>query len=340
MANPNQQFYQQREQVAYPPEVANGYPAPVDHSASTQYPPPAAEGYPLESCPSEPQADLPPAYVTHKQEPPPAYNSEADQLAYNFQPQPAANSATIVHVVESLPTAVPSPMSSRREDHSRTAACALVFSLCTLIVCGGSVICLCLSIPALILSIKALTCRGREQKNSARTSICINVIVVVCTVVVLVAVVTPVAVSTNAGTTSDGTSSAGNSYSSRTRYVYCPSYYSSTYRTYCVAYSYSTQGSCNYYESSHNDYCPSSSTYRCPSFYSSTYRTNCRPYSTLNSCRYYSSSSCPSSVYRECPSFYSHSYSTRCVAYSGSSYTRSSTPCRYYALYSNSYCPT
>ena len=203
MANPNQQLYQQREQVAYPPEVANGYPAPVDHSASTQYPPPAAEGYPLESCPSEPQADLPPAYVTHKQEPPPAYNNEADQLAYNFQPQPAANSATIVHVVESLPTAVPSPVSSRTEDHSRTAVCALVFSLCTLIVCGGSVICLCFSIPALILSIKALTTRGEWQSRIAKASICINVIVVAGTAVVLVAVVTPVAVSTNGGTASD-----------------------------------------------------------------------------------------------------------------------------------------
>ena len=35
------------------------------------------EGYPLESCPPEPQADLPPAYATHKQESPPAYNSQA-----------------------------------------------------------------------------------------------------------------------------------------------------------------------------------------------------------------------------------------------------------------------
>ena len=35
------------------------------------------EGYPLESCPPEPQADLPPAYATHKQEPPPAYNNQA-----------------------------------------------------------------------------------------------------------------------------------------------------------------------------------------------------------------------------------------------------------------------
>ena len=35
------------------------------------------EGYPLESCPPEPQSDLPPAYATHKQEPPPAYNSQA-----------------------------------------------------------------------------------------------------------------------------------------------------------------------------------------------------------------------------------------------------------------------
>ena len=322
MANPNQQLYQQREQVAYPPEVANGYPAPVDHSASTQYPPPAAEGYPLESCPSEPQADLPPTYATHKQEPPPAYNSEADQLAYNFQPQPATNSATIVHMVESQPTAIPSPVSSRREDHSRTAACALVFSLCTLIVCGGSLICLCFSIPALILSIKALTTRGREQKNRAGASICINVFVVVCTVVVLVAVVTPVAVSTNAGTASDA--------STRN----CPSYYSSTYRTYCEPYSYSTQSSCSYYSSG---YCPSSSFYRFPNYYSFTYNRRCNAYG-YSSCRYYSFSSCPSFAFRKCPSFYSSSYSTRCVANRYT--TRSRTPCSYYASYSNARCPT
>ena len=71
-------------------------------------------------------------------------------------------------MVESQPTAIPSPVSSRREDHSRTAACALVFSLCTLIVCGGSVICLCLSIPALILSIKALTSMRRVTEEQHR----------------------------------------------------------------------------------------------------------------------------------------------------------------------------
>ena len=273
--------------MAYPPEVANGYPAPVDHSASTQYPPPAVEDYPLESCPPEPRADLPPAYATHKQEPPPAYNSEADQLAYNFQPQPAANSATIVHVVESQPTAIPSSVSSRTEDHSRTAACALVFSLCTLIICGGSVICLCLSIPALILSIKALTTRGEWQSRRARASICINVIVVVCTAVVLVAVVTPVAVSTNAGTASDA--------STRN----CPSYYSSTYHTYCVAYS--ARGSCIYYGTSSNGYCPSLPTYSCPSFRSYAYNSYCRAYG-YTSCRYYSRT-CPSSLFRKCTSY-------------------------------------
>ena len=85
----------------------------------------------------------------------------------------------------------------------------------------------------------ALTTRGESQKNRAAASICINAIVVVGTVVVLVAVVNPVAVSTN-------------SYSTRTRY--CPSYFSSTYNTYCVAYSYSTRGSCSYYGTSYDSY--------------------------------------------------------------------------------------
>ena len=217
-------------------------------------------------------------------------------------------------MVESQPTAIPSPVSSRREDHSRTAACALVFSLCTLIVCGGSVICLCLSIPALILSIKAITTRGEEQKNSAGASICINIFVVVCTVVVLVAVVTPGAVP------------AG------TRYCFS-SYSSSTYCTHCVPYSYSTQGSCSYYSSG---YCPLTSSYRCPNFSTYLYNNNCKAFNS-NRCTYFSSTYCPSSVYRACPSYYSSSYSTRCVA--SSSNTRGSRSCSYYASFNTGRCP-
>ena len=219
-------------------------------------------------------------------------------------------------MVESQPTAIPSPVSSRREDHSRTAACALVFSLCTLIVCGGSVICLCLSIPAFILSIKALTSMRRVTEEQRRGQY-LHQHLCRCVhrgTVVLVAVVTPVAVSTG------------------TRYCFSSSS-SSTYCTHCVPYSYSTQGSCSYYSSG---YCPLTSSYRCPNFSAYLYNNNCTAFNS-NRCTYFSTY-CPSSVYRECPSYYSSSYSTRCVA--SSSNTRGSRSCSYYASFNTGYCPT
>ena len=66
------------------------------------------------------------------------------------------------------------------------------------------------------------------------------------------------------------------------------------------------------------------------------YTWHCSCYTSCS--YYYSFSSCPSSAYRECPSYYSSSYYTRCVAHS--LYTRSSTPCSFYASYSNGRCPT
>ena len=316
--NPTQQSYQLPGQVVYPPQVAYGYPSPQDQSASAQCPPPTVQGYPPQGYPPQTH-DLPPAYPTLEQGSPPAYVYKPDQTAYGYQPQLAD---TTVVVAAQPVTATTTRVSPPEENHSGVAICALVFSIFTLITCGASLICLSFSIPALVLSIIALNTRGRSQKSNAGISIGLNVAVVVCTTVLLVAVITPAAVS--AGTR------------------YCSPYYSSTYRTYCVPYSYSTQGSCSYYDFSNSfsssGYCPSSSTYHCPSFYSFQYNTYCSA-SGYTSCSYSSTTYCPF-LYRECPSYYSSTYSTRCVAYS--LYTRSSTPCSYYASYTDrsNYCPT
>ena len=320
--NPTQQSYQPPGQAAYPPQVAYGYPPPQAQSASAPYPPPTVQGYPPQGYPPQTH-DIPPPYPTLEQGPPPAYVYTPDQTAYGYQPQ-LTNTTVVVAAQPAVPppTATTTHVSPPEENHSGIAICALVFSIFTLITCGASLICLSFSIPALVLSIIALNSRGRSQKSNAGISIGLNVAVVVCTAVLLVAVITPAAVS--AGTR------------------YCSPYYSSTYRTYCIPHSYSTQGSCSYYflsnSFSSNGYCPSLSTYRCPSFYSSTYNTHCRASSLFSSCSYSSFSSCPSSVLRECPSFYSSTYSTRCVA--SSSYAWSSTPCSYYASYSTGRCPT
>ena len=291
--NPNQQPNQPLGHSANPPQVAYGYP-PQDQGTSAQYPPPPVQAYPPQGYP--PLTDLPPAYPT--QGPPPAYVDvyKQDQPAYNYQPQLA--NTTVVVAAQPM-TATTTRVSPPGEDHSGMAVCALVLSLCTLSLCGASVICLAFSIPALILSVVALWTRGKSQKNNACVSIGLNVAVVVCTVVLIVAVVTPVTVT------------AGSRY--------CPSYYSSSYSTYCRPYSYTTSGSCSYYyTSSTRGYCPSTSTYRyCAPYYSSTYSTYCRTYSssTTGSCRYYSYSGyCPTTYrYRYCPSYYSSFYSTRCV---------------------------
>ena len=319
--NPNQEPYPPQGEQAYPLQREYSYLPQQDHVATTQYPPPVVNAHPSQGYPPEDQTDLPPAYPTHKQEPPPAYYSEEDQLAYDFQPQPAANATTVdVHVVAAqprgLPAAIAGPVSSRRQNLNRPsglAICAFVFSICTLIVCGGSLICLCLSIPALILSVTAVKTRGNSQDNKAGISIGLNVAAVVCSVVLVVAVVTPVAVT--AGTRS------------------CSPYYSSSYNTYCVPYSYSTVSGCRYYQSS---YCPS--TLNCPDF-----NTRFGLYCTARyspgsqSCRYYFNNHYCTSLYRVCPSFYSNENSTHCVANTFS--TRGDTPCSYYATPSG-YCPT
>ena len=318
--NPTQQPYQPPGQAVYSYhlQVAYGYPPPQGVSTSAPYPPPTVQGYPPQGYPPQTH-DFPPAYPTLEQGPPPAHGYKPDQPAYEYEPQLANTTA----VVAAQPvTATTTPVSPPEEDHSIVAVCALVFSVVTLMTCGVFVICLALSIPALILSIVAVSSRGRSQKSKAGISIGLNVAVVVCTVVLMVVLATASIISNSIGPTS----------TNDTGYVYCPSYYSSTYNTYCKPYSYSTQGSCSYYDSSYNGHCPSVSVYRCPDFYSSRYNTYCSAFG-YSTCSYFSSRSCPSSAFRECPSYYRSSYSTRCVAYS--SYTLSSTPCSYYALYTN-----
>ena len=299
------QPFQPQGQAVYPPPVDYGNP-PQNQGASAQYPPPPkAQGYP-----PQPQTD------PTRQALPPAYVYQPDQPAYNYQPQ--LGNATVV-VAAQPGTATTASVSPPEENHSRIAICALVFSLCTLFTSGALIICLSFSIPALILAIVALGTRGRSQKTNAGISIGLNVAVVVLTVVLLVAVVTPAAVT--AGTR------------------YCPSYYSSSYRTTCFPHSYSTRGSCTYYDLLYNGYCSPTTSQRCPSFYSST-GSFCSGYGYSFGCIYSSSFGgyCPSSEYRSCSSFYDSTYSTRCVASSSS--TRSSTSCRFSASFSyGGYCP-
>ena len=202
--NPNQP----QGQVDHPLQAGYDHP-PQNSNASSQDPQPAIEEYPPRGYPPQAQADLPPAYATHEPVSPPAYNSEADQLSYNFHPKPSTSTvvvaarapASVPVATQPTTSATSTRVSPPMEDHSGMAVCALVFSIITLITCGASVICLFFSIPALILSIAALRIRGEWQKSHACISIGLNVAVVVCTVVLLVAVVTPVTVTAGAAST-------------------------------------------------------------------------------------------------------------------------------------------
>ena len=329
--NPNQQAYQRQGQADHPPDLqadsAYGYP-PQDQGASAQYPSPQVEDYPPQGYPPQVQADSPPPYPTHEPVSPPAYNSKADQLAYNFQPQPTNTSAVVVAAQEPVaarPTmwAISNHVSPPERDQSGAAVCALVFSIITLITCGATLICLSLSIPALILSIKALGMRGNLQNRKVCISIVLNVAVVVCTVVLLVVVVTPATVTTGAAS----------------RYRYCPSYYSSSYSTHCEPYSYTTLGSCSYYVS-YSGYCPSTYTYQCPDYYSDAYSSYCTDsgFFSRTFCRYKSTERrgfCRSR--HPCPSYYMSSYSSYCV----SSVSSTNRRCSYTGYSSgNGYCPT
>ena len=292
--NPNQQVYPPQVQSACPRQAAYGYP-PQEEVADAQYhPPPSVLSYPPQAYPHQP--------VHHTAlEPPPAYDYNEEQLAYNYSP-PLANTTVVV-------AAQPAPATTTRlsppvKDHTGIALCAFMFSVCTLVVCGPSLICLPLSIPALILSLLALGVKGSAQKNNAGVSIALNVAVVVFTVVLVVAVVTPIELTANTVSASAPTSVAPTTTSF---YRHCPAYYSAYYSTHCQPYSYSTTGSCSYYyttTSTRNGYCPHmaytprpSSYVYCQSYYSSEYKTYCQPYNTYASysCNFYGVSTpyCP-----------------------------------------------
>ena len=88
-------------------------------------------------------------------------------------------------------TAQPTPMittyrTSPEKDYSGMAECAVIFSTLTLILCGASIIALCCSYPAFVLSAIAMWSRGRAQRDYAGISIGLNVIVVICTLLFLI----------------------------------------------------------------------------------------------------------------------------------------------------------
>ena len=179
--------------------------------------------------PSQPGGAFPP------QGKPPAYVDYGGPPGHQplLAPPPVTATSTTV-VVGSQPTSVtaayqPPP----EEDHSGIATCALVFSIITLLCCGTFLLCLTCSIPALILAIVSLGARGSAQKSNAGISIALNVVVVVCSVLFLVIVIPTSVLRANV----------------------CSAYYSSSYSTYCVPYSYSSTY-CSYYHNSYRGYCP------------------------------------------------------------------------------------
>ena len=203
--NPSYQSYPPQGQAAYPPPVDYGNP-PQNQGASAQYPPPpTVQGYPPQGYPPEDQDDLPPAYPAHKQDPPPAYDSEADQLAYTFQPQPPANT-TVVVTAQPVTTTTTSVSHESEEKYSGLVTCSLLFAIGTAFVCGGFLISMVFSLVAILLTSAALKSRGKSRRNKAAISIAINVIVVVVgmvVIIVIVATVTPGAVARSAARRAD-----------------------------------------------------------------------------------------------------------------------------------------
>ena len=185
--NPSYQSYPPQGQAAYPPQVDYGYP-PQDQGASAQYPPPpTVQGNPPQGYPPEDQDDLPPAYPAHKQDPPPAYDSEVDQHAYTFQPQPPANTTV---VVTAQPVTTTTTRASPPEDYSGLVTCALWFIVCTALPCSVTVIAIFISLAAAKAVNVAHKSSGEPRRNLAIISIALNVVaIVVGTVVILVLVV-------------------------------------------------------------------------------------------------------------------------------------------------------
>ena len=248
-------------QATFIPQTGYG-DAPEGNVASAQYRPLPVVGYFQQGYPPQPQSN--PA-----QGPPPAYDYKVDQPAYNY-PLHVTNPSVVVAAQPTAATATTTHLSPPEKDYSGIAICALVFSLCTMITCGMSLICLSLSIPALVLSIVAMGTRGSSQRNNAGISIVLNVIAVICTVVILIAVVTPVAVTTSAAAS--------------LRYCDTIYYTDSTYRTYCTPHSYYTRDRCRYsciYRA------PAPAQRDCTPYYASAYDSYCFPnaYFICDTCR-------------------------------------------------------
>ena len=113
----------------------------------------------------------------------PLYDYSKVRAAFKYHPEVVV----AVDQPAAIATQVPPPV----EDNRKFSIFSLVFSLLTLIACGGSVVTLPLSIPALILSIMALRIRGDEQMTAVWISVALNATAFFGIVSLLAVVVTP-----------------------------------------------------------------------------------------------------------------------------------------------------
>ena len=149
------------DQQAYPQQPYHQFPQGGYQPAPAQFASQQAKPFPAQ--------DRPPSYD---------YGGQP-----GYQPIPAAAPA-IATSTTVVVTAQPTPVATAYQappaaDYSGMAMCALVCSIFTLLFCGLSLVSLTLSIPALLLAIVALGSTGSSQRNNARASIALNVIVIV-----------------------------------------------------------------------------------------------------------------------------------------------------------------
>ena len=209
-----------RPKAPYPPyfqtSLQHGEVCPLQEHPYPQWEQP----YPQQGQPYPEQGQpYPPPYPQEGQTCPPSYYDwKAAEPGYNYQPQLATAANTTI-VVASQPAATVTSVPPPAKNNEGIALCAVIFSIVTLLFCGSGVICLACSIPALILSIRAMMTTGPTQNNSAGISIALNVAVIVCSIFIIIglSVGLPLAVASASVATS---SSSYYRYSNRYSYSY------------------------------------------------------------------------------------------------------------------------
>ena len=136
--------------AAYPPYEQGAYLA-QGHGAHLQ------QGD--EACPPQPNY----GYTPQAKAPPGQYLSP---LAYDHNPQPITTSSTLTVMVGTQPTAATiTSISPPGEEKNRLAMCALIFSVCTVVLCYGLIIA-CTSYPrCALLLLVAYSTLGMMKKK-------------------------------------------------------------------------------------------------------------------------------------------------------------------------------